>query len=273
MIFLTVFIFGLAHAELGPPEETMGLKSRGSRVFGEDVVGRSPSYESKRPGETKPQFVDRAALTEDSNLNSNVRRKGESGYYSAAVFVNQNKRAPELKVHSGEVLEAVVNQDLIGYENSNSPVKAIVRNGDLRGAILVGNLTLDMKTKNILATFTTLRLKDNEEFRIEGVLQDANGGLGIPGEHKSEYWNYFVAETVSRGVGGYADAETQRYRSFYDGYQVTPSLENAGKQGVAAGSKAAAERFAERAKSAPEYSVKRGPLFVRIFITKGTNDI
>lgn len=259
-----------ALADMGLPEETVDLKSRGSRIFNEEGASKTIIHEN---AQTKRQFGAENHLGDESNLDQKVRRKGESGYYAAAVMVNQNKRAAELIVHSGEILEAVVNQDLVGYESSISPVKAVIRTGDLKGAVLVGNLTLDMKTKNILATFSTIRLSNNEEMKIEGVLQDQNGSLGVTGEHKSEYWNYFAAETVSRGVGGYADAETQRYRSLYDGYQVTPSLENAGKQGVAAGSKAAAERFSERAKSSPEYTVKKGPLFVKIFITKGTNDI
>lgn len=172
----------------------------------------------------------------------------------------------------GDIVSARITQDLIGYEGAESPVRAIITEGPYKDAWLIGNATLDKKTKNILIRFSTFRSQFSE-VRLEGSVHSVSGALGLKGEFNSNHWNYFWAEMLASGVSGYANALTERRRSVLGYSEIVPNPGSAANQAVAEAAAKTSDRLAERARDAPEFTVVRGPTEVQVFITKGPRDL
>jgi len=130
----------------------------------------------------------------------------------------------------GDTFDCVIEQDLTGYVGSASPVRAKVVSGPHKGAMFIGNATMDPTTKNILVEFSHLRLNKRDLVHsLKATLLSDSGNLGLSGVHHSHYWKYFVANVLSRGAQGYADASIDRQTTIFGGVQQLPTAENATK--------------------------------------------
>lgn len=180
----------------------------------------------------------------------------------------------KLNLYRGDILKARINQDIIAYEGSISPIRGIVTEGSFKGSYVIGNATMDTKTKSISIFFDTLRLKESDnEFKIEAYVQAANGTTGIIGEYESHYWSYFWAEVLANGVSGYAEASKDRENSIYGFSKAEVSPQNSALGAISESAKSTAEKFRERSRIAPEFSKSSGPHNIQIFLIKGPNDI
>jgi hypothetical protein len=181
------------------------------------------------------------------------------------------KRYSALELGRGDIVLARIAQDLIGYEEAISPVRAVITAGRYKGAWLIGNATMDKKTKNILVKFTSFRSQDLES-PIEATVHSISGELGLKGEFKSNYWNYFWAEVLASGVSGYSNALTERKKGIFGYSEIVPTPQSAAHQAVASAAEKTSDKFAERAREAPEFTVVSGPTEVNVFITKAPTE-
>jgi hypothetical protein len=132
---------------------------------------------------------------------------------------------------------------------------------------------MDPKTKDVVVKFDYLRLAESdEEFKIEAYVHSTSGRVGIVGEFESHYWRYFFADLLAGAVGGYAEASKQREQNALGFSQAANTPDNAVKGAIAGASQATANLMAEKAKSAPEYTLAKGPHDIQLFIVKGPND-
>ena len=178
-----------------------------------------------------------------------------------------------IRLFRGDIVVARITQDLLGYEGSLSPVRAIVTGGPFKGGYFVGNATMDPKTKDVVVKFDYLRTAENDqEYKIEAYVHSTSGRVGIVGEFESHYWRYFFADLLAGAVGGYAEASKQREQGLYGINQPAVTPDNAVKGAVAGAAQATANLMAEKAKSAPEYTLAKGPHDIQLFIVKGPND-
>src|SRR5690606_34646938 len=81
-----------------------------------------------------------------------------------------------------------------------------------------------------------------------------SGQVGLEGEHHTQEGKFFVGEILAATAAGVADATTQRTQTALGTFQTEPTLANAGKQGAVNALSKTAERMAERARTAPEYT-------------------
>lgn len=208
------------------------------------------------------------------NVQPRLRRRGAFEASSNPVVLSK-RPTPRKSLHfyKGDVFQARISQDVVGYEGAVSPVRAILTSGPLKGSFFIGNASLDKKTKAVLVRFDHIRTISNEVLPIEATVHSDSGKLGIDGEFNSNYWQLFWAGVLSSSVSGYSEAITQRNRNVFGQYEIQPNPENAGKQVAAAGADEAARKFSDRAESAPEYTVVRGPMNVQVFVIKTPNEI
>lgn len=167
----------------------------------------------------------------------------------------------------GEVLEAQISESVIAFPDAKAPVRAIVSRGKLKGAILLGEATLEKNSKRIAIEFKKLRGPQKiEAFGVQAVALDAQGILGLKGKYQSGEAKYFSAELIAALAAGYADASVERNVTPFGQTQEPNTAANAGRKAVAGALSRTADRFAEKVRAATEYSVLEGPVAIRILI-------
>lgn len=243
---------------VGEEEKLLELKSVEKRVF---------DFKKRRVREVSP----RRNIIVRGNLGSSlVRTKRENSSKSGEAIVYPslgplNRSGLEV----GDVLDCIIEQDIKAYSDSKSPVKATVIHGEHEGVDFIGNATMDPKTKNILVWFDLVQNRyENLRHKLSATVHSSSGELGLVGTHHSHYWRYFFASLMGRAAEGYAQASVQRSRNIFGGFEQVPTAENAGKMAIAEAASETADQATTKMKNTPEYTVVRGPIRVKIFVTK-----
>jgi hypothetical protein len=183
----------------------------------------------------------------------------------SAVF-NSQKAGPKLKgIHAGDILKAALPQEIVASSTVPTPIQAILLSGRHQGSVLLGEATLDRELKRVLISFSRLRLKNSDEsYSVKASALSPAGSIGLVGEYQTETGKFFLAEMAAATAAGVLDATTQRAQTLNGNYVTEPTLANAGKQGAVAALSKTTDRFAERARNAPEYTKLSGHQEIRI---------
>lgn len=169
----------------------------------------------------------------------------------------------------GDVLSAEVKESLIAFNEAKAPIRAVVTEGRQKGAILLGEATLEKNSKRILIEFKRLRAKDsNQSYNLLAYGIDLKGILGIEGKVISGEDKYFTAEVIATAASSYADATISREQNNLGNYVEKPGADTLGKKALSSALSKTAERFAEKLKIVPEYSVLEGPTMIQVLITE-----
>jgi hypothetical protein len=202
------------------------------------------------------------------NLDFEILGK-RSGYIAdgAHVVIPAGKVAktyPGLRV--GDVIDAVVEESLFAFIDSKAPVRAKVISGRLKGCIFFGTASLEKNSKRIVIDFSTLIPKSKETYSVSAQALDTFGILGIEGEYKTEEAKFFTAEFLAAAAASYADASVERSQNALGNYVEAPGADTMGKKALGGALSKTAERFAEKVRQAPAYSVLQGPVVIRILV-------
>lgn len=216
--------------------------------------------------ETKPTKKKRTHTK--GNLPLLSRRRINTSSIGAKIILPKKiieKEAPFLPI--GEVLKARIFQDIIGYQGSVSPVRAIITSGKYKGSLLIGTASIDNHTKRILIKFDHLRINTSKvPKKIKAIAQDSTGKLGISAKYNTNYWQYFWAKSFSQAISGYAKGQIEHSQNQFGSYQQKPGVDTSIKQGLASGAQGTADSLSEKLKSAPEYAVVKGPIPINVFV-------
>lgn len=203
--------------------------------------------------------------SETGNLDISVKNYSAEGSHVVLPSQKVGRKYPGLK--PGMVLSAIVEESLFAFPDSKTPIRAKVIDGRLKGVIFLGEATLERNSKRIVVEFKRLIPKSsNEEYAVQGALLDINGLLGIEGEYKTEEAKFFTAEFLAAAAAGFADASIERGQNAYGNYVDAPTMDTYSKKALGSALSKSAERFAEKVRTAPAYSVLEGPVFVKVTI-------
>jgi len=168
---------------------------------------------------------------------------------------------------SGDVIWAVVEQELVASPSVPTPVRAIAMSGKYKGGIFLGEATLDRELKRVLLSFTKLRLRERDEvFLIKAAGLSPKGSIGLAGEFSSQAGKFFVAELASAAAAGMVDATINRTQTTQGGYVQEPSLSNSGKTAAVTALSKMTERIAEGARGAPEFTRVSGYQEIQVMV-------
>jgi hypothetical protein len=168
---------------------------------------------------------------------------------------------------SGDVIWAVVEQELVASPSVPTPVRALAVSGRYKGGIFLGEATLDRELKRVLLNFTKLRLKDRDEvFHLKASGLSPKGSVGLEGDYSSQAGKFFVAELASAAAAGMVDAKINRTQTAQGGYVQEPSLSNAGKTAAVSALSKTTERMAEGARGAPEFTKVSGYQEIQVIV-------
>lgn len=127
--------------------------------------------------------------------------------------------------------------------------------------------SLERNSKRILIEFKKFRdPQARDTYSISASAMDYKGVLGLKGSVVSNEETYFAAEFLAAGAAGYADSTIQRDQNVYGNSVENRSSDTFAKKALVVGLSKTAERFSEKLKQAPEYSVLEGPIQIQILI-------
>lgn len=172
------------------------------------------------------------------------------------------------ELNPGDLVRAQILESAIAFQESKAPIRALISNGKLKGSIFLGEATLEKNSKRILISFNKFRNpRDEITYTLSANALDSKGILGLEGKLISGEAKYFAGELVAAGAAGYADSTVERSQNVFGNNVDIPSTSNYAKKAVASALSRTADRFSEKLKSAPEFSVLEGPIDIQIIIT------
>lgn len=188
---------------------------------------------------------------------------------SPIVLPTQKQNIKNNDLNAGEVIIAEIKESLIAFNDAKAPVRAIIKNGNLKDSILIGEATLEKNSKRILIDFKKLRtVYGNQIFDVTGFALDQKGILGLEGKLISGEDKYFAADFLSAAATGVADASIDRSQNAYGNYVEKPSTDTLAKKALVGALSTTTNHFSEKLKKAPEYSILEGTIEIQILITE-----
>lgn len=228
-------------------------------------IADHPSLKKKKAKSTL-QYVTTSAR---GNLDSEILVVSPS-YRSedTQVILPSSPKGVRLKsIRIGDVIKAEIPESLFAFPESKAPIIAKVKNGDLKGSLFIGEATLERNSKRILVEFKKYRPASGlEDYQLLASVLDAKGVLGLEGQYVNQEPSFFAAEFLAAGAAGYADASVERSQNSFGNYVEAPTADTLGKKALSSALSKTAEKFAEKIKSAPEYSILEGPVEIQILI-------
>ncbi len=252
LLFLPVVAFAQSRSSLYKKPEVVKVEKQEAKTL-------SPTHSSKKSPPMSAGNLDGEILVRVSRF-----RAEENPVLLPTIKTIELK---DFKV--GEVVTATIPESLIAFPDSKVPVRALITSGRLKNSVLVGEAALEKNSKRIIIEFKKLRIeRETETIEVKAVALDQNGVLGIEGDYKSGEGKYFAAELLAAGAAGYADATIERSQNILGNSVEAPTSDTVSKKALSSALSKTAERFAEKVKSAPEYSVVKGPVSIQILLSE-----
>lgn len=170
-------------------------------------------------------------------------------------------------IKSGDLIQATIQESVFAFQDSKSPVRALITSGELKGSIFIGEANLEKNSKRIQIEFKKFRDPAAQSiFSLQASAMDNKGILGVVGNLVSNEGKYFAAEVISAGAAGYADSTISRTQNLLGSTSEVPSEDTFAKKALTAALSKTADRFSEKLKQAPEYSILEGPVSIQILV-------
>lgn len=169
----------------------------------------------------------------------------------------------------GTIERALISTSVQAFGNSKVPAqaKAIDRNG--RDIFLIGNASLEPNSKRILIDFEKAIVSGTDEvFELKAHALDMSGTFGLKGNYVSGEAKYFTAEFLASVAAGFTDASISRSTNVLGNQTEERSIDTSGKKALGSALSRTADRFAEKVRAAPEYSILEGPTTIQVLIAE-----
>jgi len=236
----------------------------------------TPSVKSSN-GVKKKRGRDQVHLTQAAPIKSEIETNLPNYYAgvdrdeieaSEKVIFVPKSHDPRLKgFKSGDVIWAVVEQEITASPELPTPIRAIATSGPFKGAYFVGEATLDKELKRVLFNFSKLRPKGEDEvYTVKAAGLSPLGSIGLNGEYVSQTGKFFIAELASAAAAGFVDSTINRNQTALGTYVQDPSLANSGKGALVTALSKTTDRMAESVRQAPEYTHIQGYQEIKIMI-------
>ncbi len=169
----------------------------------------------------------------------------------------------------GNVYKAQIKESLLAFHESKTPIRAIATLNNQKEVIFLGEASLEKNSKRISIEFKKIRHStESQIWSIQGSALDIKGIAGLEGKLFSNEDKYFIAQFLSAGAAGYSDATITREKNVFGNYVEEPGLDTLAKKALTNALGKTTDLFADKLKSAPEYSILEGPIEIQILITE-----
>ncbi len=171
------------------------------------------------------------------------------------------------QLYTGDLIQATLLESVFAFNDSKSPVRVMVTTGPLKGSVLVGEASLEKNSKRIQIHFKKFRDPRNKDiYSVDAEAMDDAGVLGLNGKYISNESIFFGAELLSAAAAGYTDSTIDRSTNILGQTTDVKNEDTFAKKALTSALTKSADRFAEKLKSAPEYSILYGPQEIQVLI-------
>lgn len=189
------------------------------------------------------------------------------------VFVPKSSNQRLKGLASGDVVWAVVEQEIVASPGVPTPVRAMAIGGPFKGGIFLGDATLDRELKRVCMAFTKFRLKDRDVvYGLKAAALSPRGSVCLEGEYVSQTGKFFLAELASAAAAGFVDSTVNRNQTALGTYVQEPSLANSGRTAAVTALSKTTERMAEEARNAPEYTRVQGYQEIQVILQEDPSE-
>lgn len=207
---------------------------------------------SKTKPKTRKPIIQPAPET--TNLPPHYQGVSHAGFQSSdkAVFVPKASDFRLKGLKSGDIVWAVIEQEIIASPSTPTPVRAMAIGGAFKNALFLGEATLDRELKRVLFQFSKLRLKDTPVvYSLKASGLSPKGSIGLEGEYTAQSGKFFISELASQTTSRILES---------------PAASSIPAQSVGGALHKTAERQSEAAGTAPEYTQVSGYQEIQIII-------
>ena len=180
------------------------------------------------------------------------------------------------QLKTGDVIQATIEESAFAFPDSKTPIRVRINSGFLKGSILLGEAALEKNSKRIIVDLKKFKPSNSEDvYSLQASVLDFKGIQGLEGKLVSNEDKFFIAEFLAAGAAGYADSTIERNQTILGNQSENRNEDTFAKKALVSALSRTADRFAEKLKQSPEYSILQGPVEVQILITeqpKLTND-
>lgn len=167
----------------------------------------------------------------------------------------------------GTIERAQISTSVQAFGNSKVSVQAKVTDRNERDILLLGNASLEPNSKRITIEFEKAIVSGTDEvFELKAHALDMSGTLGLKGDYVSGEAKYFTAEFLASAAAGFADASISRSTNVLGNQTEERSLDTSSKKAFGSALSRTADRFSEKVRAAPEYSILEGPTTIQVLI-------
>lgn len=151
-------------------------------------------------------------------------------------------------VKPGDLIDAELEEPILAFPDSKTPVRAVVRWGALKGLILLGEASLEKNSKKVAINFDRLVSPEKEVFPIKAYAL-------VEGDYHTNADKMFLAEFLSAAASGYVDASIERSQNAYGNYVDRPGYNTYSKKALGVAMEKSSQRFAEFQRMAASFSI------------------
>lgn len=234
----------------------------------EEAPGEKPKITKQKINNAKTDKTEASG----GNLPTYYLNKPFFAAEASPIVLPSSRQQPKLDAFKvGELFNAEISESLLAFNDSRTAVRAKVKLQNNTDVILLGEASLEKNTKRIYIDFKKLRRpNDNQIWSIQASALDQKGFTGIEGKLYINEDKYFIAQFLSASAAGFSDASINRTQNALGNNVEDKSLDTLGKKALTNALSKTTDLFAEKLKTAPEYSLIEGPIQIQILVTDTT---
>jgi flagellum-specific peptidoglycan hydrolase FlgJ len=219
------------------------------------IKNSDPKTEEKIKEKNKTELIKKQKISNDSFVQT---------HEGSNWFTEIERKPPPLReIFPGKTAFIEITQDIVASPNVPAPIRAKIKNGNLTGAILLGEARLDNDLNRVLITFKNLHF-EGDDYKIFAQISDHNGNIGITGEFISENKGMLAGGFLSTFFSVFSDSSVERHKNEQGNYVDEPSVGNAVKKGLSGTLSKSADRMIDEAQKMKGYTVIKGPTLAQI---------
>jgi hypothetical protein len=233
--------------------------------------------EVKKPSQTTPVPVQKKKKrktseakppdNEESNLpsyyqNRDLRRVTQ---HKASQVLPSNVKQVLEKVNIGDTFEAVINHNVIAFNDEPSPVLAVITSGKLAGYRVLGEAKLNDTNEGVTIEFKALS-KAGQSYSVAAIGLTPLNQTYFNGKYYSNEAGLFAGTFLSSFVAAYFDGLVPRETNYFGQVQVDNSVDSAFKKGMSGAAIESANVFKEKLKKAKSLCEIRAPIRIKILV-------
>lgn len=171
------------------------------------------------------------------------------------------------QIKSGDLLQASIEESAFAFMDSKTPIRVLITSGRLKGSIFLGEANLEKNSKRITIDLKKFKSPESEDlYSIQASVLDYKGILGLEGKLVSNEDKFFLAEVLAAGTAGYADSTISRDQNAFGNSVETRSEDTFAKKALVSALSKTADRYADKIKQSPEYSILQGPIQIQVLV-------